>query len=102
MPVGFVDEDADLGTFVESIVVVDVDATDGLLRVDEVNHQAELFLRVQVVVVQQELLDVEQRVGRNGSADAPHGAVVFPVVNQRRVFRLGATECYRVVLDEHG
>ena len=102
MPVGFIDEDADFGPLVEGVVVVEVDAADGFTGGVEVNHQAQLLLRGQVVVIQEKLFDVEQCIGRNGPADAPHTAVVLPSVDLLRVLGLGATECYRVVFYEHG
>lgn len=80
-PVGLINEDADLCPFVEGVVVVDVDTADGPPCAVEVNHQAELLLRGQVIVVQQELLDVKQRVGGNGSAHAPYRTVILPAVN---------------------
>ena len=96
-----VDEDADARPTVDGIVIVNVDATYGFTGRCMVNHQAELFLAEEVVIVEQELFDVELREGRIRPADAPHAAVVLPAVNLLCVARFGATERNRVVVDEH-
>ena len=97
-----INEDADADVFINGVEVVKVEAADGSAAVGEVNHQAELLLAEQVVVVQQELLDLEARVGYKRPAHAPHGAVVLPAVNLLGVVGLGATERNRVIFDEHG
>ena len=53
-----VNEDADSGTLVDGVVVENVDTADALAVV--VNHQTQLVVREQVVVIHQELLDLEQ------------------------------------------
>ena len=96
-----VDEDAQAGALVDAVVVVDVDAADGLPIFRKVNHQAQLLVGLQVVVAQQELLDLKARVGGMGAAHAPHVAVVLPSVNLLGIFRLGRAQRYRLVFDEH-
>lgn len=99
--VRLVNEDAYADVFINGVEVVKVKAADGSVAFDEVNHQAELLLAEQVVVTQQELLDLEACVGHKSPADAPHGAVVLPAVNQLGVVGFGATERNRVVFDKH-
>ncbi len=101
LTVGLVDEDAQSRPLVEGIVVVDVDAAYGLPVFGQVNHQAELLCAEQVVVVQQELLNLETGIGHMGAAHSPDVAVVLPKENLSGILRLGATQRYRVILDEH-
>ena len=97
-----VDEDADANMLVHRVVIVKVEAADGGLGFIQVNHQTELFLAEQVVVIQQELLDLELCIGHIRSADTPNRAVVLPTINLCTILGLGATERNRVVFDEHG
>lgn len=83
-----VDEDAQAGTAVESVVVMDVDAAYGLPALGQVDHQAELFLGRNVVVAQQELLDLEAGVGHMRTTDPPDVAVVLPTENPFGILRL--------------
>jgi len=99
--VGLVDEDAQTGALVEAVVVVNVDAADGLSALGQVDHQTELLVGLQVVVGQQELLDLEARVGGVSPAHAPNVAVVLPAVDKLCIFRLGRAQRYRFVFDEH-
>lgn len=97
-----VDEDADADVRIDGVVVVEVEAADGSAAFVQVNHQAELLLAGQVVVIQQKLFDLEARVGNESSTDAPNGAVVLPSINPLGIVGLGATERNRVVFYEHG
>ena len=96
-----VNEDAQSCTAIETVVVEDVDAADGLSVFGQVNHQPELLVAEQVVVAQQELLNLKTGIRHMGAAHAPYGAVVLPKENLTGILGLGATECYDVVLDEH-
>ena len=85
-----INENAYANMLIDRVVVVKVKAADGGSALVQVNHQAELFLAVEVVVAQQELLDLEQGIRHMGATDAPNGTVVFPAVNLSGIFRLGA------------
>ena len=98
---GLVDEDAQTGALVETVVVVNVDAADGWPIFGQVDHQAQLLVGLQVVVAQQELLNLKVRVGGVRSAHAPHVAVILPNENLLGIFRLGRAQRYRFVFDEH-
>ena len=88
---GFVNQDAQSGPLVDGVVVEDVDAAYGLSAFGQVNHQAELPLTGQVVVVQEELLDLEKGVGHMRPTHSPDVAVVLPKENLTGIFGLGAT-----------
>ena len=96
-----VNEDSDADVRIDRVEVIKVEAADGCAAFGEVDHQAELLLAEQVVVIQQELLDLEVRKRHKRPADAPHGAVVLPAVDPLGIVRLGATERNRVVFDKH-
>ena len=96
-----VDEDAQARPLVEAVIVENVDATNGLSTFSEVDHQAKLLVAEQVVVAQQELFDLKSGVGHMGAAHPPDVAVVLPKENLTGILGLGATERYRVILDEH-
>ena len=96
-----VNQNAQARPLVDAVVVEDVDAADGLSVFGQVNHQAELLVAEQVVVDQQKLLNLKTGIRHMGAAHAPYGAVVLPKENLTGILGLGATECYRVVLDEH-
>ena len=101
LTVGLVNQDAQAGSLVESIVIIDVDAADGLPAFGQVDHQAKLLLRRYVVVVQQKLLDLKAGIGRMRAAHPPDVTVVFPTVYPLGVFWLGATQYDDVIFDEH-
>lgn len=101
LAVGLVNQDAQAGSFVESIVIIDVDAADGGAAIGHVNHQAELLLRRYVVVVQQKLLYLKAGIWRMCATHPPDVTVVFPAVDPLGVFWLGATQCDDVIFDEH-
>ena len=96
-----VDKDAQTRPLVDAVIVEDVDTANGLATFGEVDHQAELLVAEQVVVAQQELLDLESGIRHMGAAHPPDVAVVLPKENLSGILRLGATERYRVILDEH-
>ena len=100
LTVGLVNQDAQASSFVEGVVVVDVDAADGLPAFGQVDHQAKLLLRRYVVVVQQKLLDLKAGIWRMCATHPPDVTVVFPAVDPLGVFWLGATQCDDVIFDD--
>jgi len=101
LTVCFVDEDSQTGALVEAVVVVDVDAADGLPTFAQVDHQTELLVAEQVIVAQKELLNLESGVGYMRSTYPPNVAIVLPKENLSGIFGLGTTKRYRVIFDEH-
>ena len=97
-----VDEDAQSRAAIEAIIIEDVDTADGLSAFIQVNHQTELLVAEQVVVVQQELLYLKTGIGHMRPAHPPDVTVVLPKENLTGIFRLGATECYHLIFNEHG
>jgi hypothetical protein len=86
---------------VHAVVVEDVDTANGLSAFVQVDHQAELLVAEQVVISQQELLDLKTGIRHMRPAHPPDVVVVLPKENLTGILRLGATERYRVILDEH-
>ena len=96
-----VDEDAQSSAAIETVVVEDVDTTNGRPAFIQVDHQTELLVAEQVIVAQQELLDLKTSVRHMRPTNPPDVAVVLPKEDLTGVLGLGTTERYRVILDEH-
>lgn len=101
MTIILVDKDAQAGAAINGIIIVDVDAADGLPIFSQVNHQAELLLGRNVIVAQQKLLNLEAGVGDMRPAHPPDVAVVLPPIDAFGILRLGIAQRYRIVIDKH-
>lgn len=80
---------------VNKINLINVDRADGCLHlvfVPQFNHQPDLSLRIDILIVQYELFYFEKRNRRPAFCHLPECRIVFPNIQKVSVFRLERPE----------